>query len=116
MLATAVAFVAADFFYAPPFYTLRVGQLVDLVALITFVVVAAAVGGLVDVLTRQGVRVARASAEAENLARLAAQTLVGEDDAGEVLAALRRTFGLDGASILNPEPNRLAGGGDGRGG
>jgi len=100
VLATAMAFVASDFFYAPPFYSLRVGRLVDLIALLTFLVVAAAVGGLVDRLTRQGVRVARASAEGENLARLAAQTLVGEDDAGEVLAALRRTFGLDGVSIL----------------
>jgi len=100
VLATAVAFVASDFFYAPPFYSLRVGRVVDLIALITFLVVAAAVGGLVDRLTRQGLRVARASAEGENLARLAAQTLVGENDAGEVLAALRRTFGLDGASIL----------------
>ena len=100
VLATAVSFVASDFFYAPPFYSLRVGQLVDVLALITFVVVAAAVGGLVDVLTRQGVRVARASAEGENLARLAAQTLAGEDDASEVLASLRDTFGLAGASIL----------------
>ncbi len=100
VLATAVAFAASDFFYAPPFYSLQVGQLVDVVALITFVVVAAAIGGLVDVLTRQGVRVARASAEGENLARLAAQTLAGEDHVGEVLTSIRRTFGLDGARIL----------------
>jgi two-component system sensor histidine kinase KdpD len=79
VLATGVAFVASDFFYAPPFYSLRVGRAVDLIALVTFVVVAAAVGGLVDLLTRQGVRVARANAEAGNLARFAADTLVAPD-------------------------------------
>jgi Domain of unknown function (DUF4118) len=80
VLATAVSFIASDFFYAPPFYSLRVGQTVDVIALVTFVVVAAAVGGLVDVLTRQAFRVAGVSAEGDNPARLAAQTLIGDDD------------------------------------
>jgi two-component system, OmpR family, sensor histidine kinase KdpD len=100
VLATAVSFIASDFFYAPPFYRLRVGQTVDVIALVTFVVVAAAVGGLVDVLTRRAFRVARVSAEGDNPARLAAQTLIGDDDTNQILAALRRTFDLDAATIL----------------
>ncbi len=100
-LATGVAFVASDFLYAPPFYSLRVGRAVDLIALITFVVVAVAVGVLVDLLTRQGVRVARANAEAENLARLAADSLVGSEQLVETLGSLRRTFDLDGVTVLH---------------
>jgi len=76
VLATGVAFVVSDSFFAPPFFSLRVGRLVDLIALITFVVVAASVGGHVDLLARQGVRVAQASAQAKNLLRLAANSMV----------------------------------------
>jgi two-component system sensor histidine kinase KdpD len=100
-LATGVAFVASDFFYAPPFYSLRVGRAVDLIALITFVVVAAAVGGLVDLLTRQSVQVARAYAEADDLARLAADSLVGSEQLAETLGSLRRTFDLEGMTVLH---------------
>lgn len=101
VLSTAVAFLVSDFFYAPPFYSLRVGRLVDLIALITFVVVAAAVGGLVDVLTRQGVRVARASAQGGNLARLVADFVAGRNDAAEMVGSLQRTFELDGVALLS---------------
>lgn len=100
VLATAAAFVTSDFFYAPPFYSLRVGRLVDLIALITFVVVGVAVGALVDLLTRQGVRVARASAEGENLARLAADMLAGDLDDTAAVASLRRSFALDGVTVF----------------
>jgi len=103
VLATGVAFVASDFFYAPPFYSLRVGRWVDLIALITFVVVAAAVGALVDLLTRQGLRVARTSAEGENLARLAAGAIVGAVRPVEELGALRQAFDLDGVALLRRE-------------
>jgi len=100
MLATGVAFVSSDFFYAPPFYSLRVGRLVDLIALITFVVVAAAVGGLVDLLARQGVRVAEANAQAENLVRLAADSLVNSEQLVDAIGSLRCTFELDAVNVL----------------
>jgi two-component system sensor histidine kinase KdpD len=101
VLATGVAFVASDFLYAPPFYSLRVGRAVDLIALVTFVVVAAAVGGLVDLLTRQGVRVARANAEAGNLARFAADTFVAPEQLIVAIDSLRCTFDLDGVTVLH---------------
>ena len=103
MLATGVAFVASDFFYAPPFYSLRLERLVDLVALITFLVVAATVGGLVDLLARQGMRVAQASAQSENLARLAADSMLSSDHLSDAIGSLRRTFDLDGVSLLHRE-------------
>jgi two-component system sensor histidine kinase KdpD len=100
MLATGMAFVLSDFFFAPPFYSLRVGRVVDLIALITFVVVAAAVGYLVDRLARQGVRTVRMSATSQNLLRLAADSLIHTERVGTAIASVRRTFGLDGVCVL----------------
>jgi two-component system sensor histidine kinase KdpD len=101
MLATGVAFVMSDFFFAPPFYSLRIGRVVDLIALITFLVVAAAVGYLVDLLARQGMRTAHMGATSENLLRLAADSLIHTEQVDRAIASIRRTFGLDGVCVLN---------------
>lgn len=79
--------LAADFFHAPPLYSLRVAHLVDVIGLVTFAVVAATVGGLVDRLTRQGVQGARARAEAEDLARLAADMLIAPRPLEQAIAS-----------------------------
>ncbi|HXY27687.1 MAG TPA: DUF4118 domain-containing protein, partial [Acidimicrobiales bacterium] len=100
LLATLIAFIASDFLFAPPFYSLRVGRWVDLIALVTFLVVAALVGWLVDRLARQGVRVARATAQDENLVTFAAQSLVAPDNLAGRLATLRAAFDLDAATLL----------------
>ncbi len=92
--------LAADFLYTQPFYSLRVTHLVDVVGLITFVIVAAAVGGLVDRLTRQGVLAARAKAEAEDLARLAADTLIAPRPLEQAIASIRDIFDLDAVAVL----------------
>jgi two-component system sensor histidine kinase KdpD len=103
LLATGVGVLASDFLYTKPLYSFRVGPLVDIVGLITFVVVAAAVGGLVDLLTRQGAQVARARAEAENLTRLAADTMSGRGQFADAVSSVRRVFDLDGAALLRRE-------------
>jgi two-component system sensor histidine kinase KdpD len=95
-----VAFVLSDFYYTPPFHSLRVAHLVDLVGLITFAVVAAVVGGLIDLLTHRGVQVARSNAEAENLARLAAESMVARSDLTTAMRSVRRTFDLDGVAFF----------------
>ncbi|MGO9654850.1 DUF4118 domain-containing protein [Mycobacterium sp.] len=100
LLATAVAVLMSDYFFTQPLHTLRVSNAVDVVALITFGIVALAVGGLVDVLTRQGVRAARADAEARNLARLAAGAMASPRDLSEAVDSIRRTFDLDAVAVL----------------
>src|SRR5208283_4039684 len=100
LLATAIAVVLSDYFFTPPLHTLRVTNAVDVVALITFGIVALAVGGLVDILTRQGVRAARADAEARNLARLTARAMASPRDLSEAVDSIRRTFDLDGVAVL----------------
>jgi hypothetical protein len=56
---------------------------------------------VVDVLTRQGVQVARARAEANGLARLLARDLASDTEAlAEATVALRRIFDLDAVALL----------------
>jgi hypothetical protein len=61
---------------------------------------AAAVGGLVDRLTRQGVQTARAKAEAEDLARLAADSVVSVGKTAETVSSIRAIFDLDAVALL----------------
>ena len=100
LLATVVGVLASDFLYTQPLYSLRVAHAVDVAGLVTFVVVAAAVGGLVDRLTRQGVQTARVQAEAEDLARLAADSLAGPAQLAGVITSIRAAFDLDAVAVL----------------
>jgi two-component system sensor histidine kinase KdpD len=103
VLAMVAGFVLADFLYTRPHDSLQINQLVDVVALVVFAVVAVVIGALVDVLTRQGVQIARARAEATGLARLLAQRLACDTDSlPETMSALRRIFDLDSIALLRP--------------
>ncbi|MFF3365253.1 DUF4118 domain-containing protein [Streptomyces misionensis] len=65
-LATVAGFLAVDFLYTRPYYSLRVDRPIDLVGLFVFAVVGITVGLLVDGLARRALQVTRAQAEAEN--------------------------------------------------
>jgi two-component system sensor histidine kinase KdpD len=100
-------FLLADFLYTRPYYSLRVGQLVDVVALVVFAVVAVVIGALVDVLTLQGVQVARSRAEATGLARLLADRLASDGDAlAQATSELRAVFDLDAVAVLRSRDGR----------
>jgi two-component system sensor histidine kinase KdpD len=101
LLATTIAVLLSDYFFIAPLHTLRVTNLVDVVALIAFGVVAVAVGGLVDVLTRQGVRAAHADAEARNLAKLAADAIASPRDLADAIGSIRRAFDLEAVAMLD---------------
>ena len=51
-----IGFLAADFFFTVPYYSLRIDRAIDVVGLIVFACVAAATGLLVDVLARRGIQ------------------------------------------------------------
>jgi two-component system, OmpR family, sensor histidine kinase KdpD len=105
--ATVVASLTADFFFAPPIYSLDVAHPVDVVALVAFFSVACIISVLVDALTRRGLQVARARGEAEALARLAGGSVVATPRTlPDLVAYLRRTFDLDSAAILVPDGQR----------
>jgi two-component system sensor histidine kinase KdpD len=109
-IAAAVAgFLLANWFFTPPLYRFTISEFQNVLALAVFLVVGAVVSGLVDAAARRGSEAARARAEAETLARLAAT--MGEDDPLSTLVEhLRTTFSLHGVSVL------ARGGGDDDGG
>ncbi|MFJ9367099.1 DUF4118 domain-containing protein [Nocardia sp. NPDC101769] len=106
LTAAVIAWLAADFFFTEPVYSLYIADTTDIAALIVFLAVVAVVSVLVDRLARQTLQAARARAEAETLVRLAGQTVdAGARALPDLLADLRRTFGADNAAVLVRDNN-----------
>jgi two-component system, OmpR family, sensor histidine kinase KdpD len=101
LAATALAVLAADFFFAPPYYSLRVVHPIDVLALIVFTVCGGVIGGLAQVLSGRARRTARTRAAAEQLVRLlAAELAVVPEPTSEIAAELRAAFDLDAVGFL----------------
>ncbi len=99
--ATVIGFLAADFFFTTPYYSLRINRAIDVVGLLVFASVAAVTGLLVDVLARRGIQSAHSQAEADGLARLAARALaLGPGTRQEMADALRRIFALEAVAVF----------------
>jgi two-component system, OmpR family, sensor histidine kinase KdpD len=104
--ATAVGTVSADFFLTSPRYSLVMTDPVELLAVLVFLAVAGIISTLIDRLARRGMQVARATAEAEALARLAGESVVaGPHTLRDLVVELRRTFDADCVAVLQPAPD-----------
>ncbi len=102
LVGTAVTVAAADFFFAAPYYSLRVGHPIDVVALVVFAACGAVIGVLIEVLAGHGRQVARSRAEVDALARLVARGLAEPSQpAAELAAELRAALDLDAVGILS---------------
>jgi two-component system sensor histidine kinase KdpD len=100
LIAAIGAFLAANWFFTPPFYGWNIAQGEDVVALSVFLGVALAVSHFVDAATSRAAEAARARSEARTLAALAA-TMSEDDPLPTLLAHLRSVFGLDAAALVN---------------
>ncbi len=101
LAATALSVLAADYFFAPPYHSLRVAHLIDVLALIVFAVCGGVIGVLVEVLAGRAGRTARTRAQAEQLVRLlAAELALAPEPTVEIAAELRATFDLDAVGFL----------------
>ena len=99
VIAAVGAFLAANWYFTPPFYEWTIAEGENVVALVVFLGVALVVSRFVDTAARQATEAARARSEATALARLAAT--MGEDDPlRALLAHLRSVFGLESAALL----------------
>ena len=97
-LGAAVAgFLLANWYFTPPLYTFTIGEGENLLALAIFLIVASTVSGFVSLAARRAAEGQRARAEAETLARLA-----GTSPRRRLLESIRRTFALDGVTVLAP--------------
>ncbi|MEV0582838.1 sensor histidine kinase KdpD [Nonomuraea sp. NPDC050310] len=98
-----------NWFFTPPTGEFTISNPENLLALLVFVVVAAAVSTIVDLAARRTREAVRASADAELLATLAGHVLRGEAALPSLLARLRETFGLSSVTLLeragSPSPD-----------
>lgn len=102
-LALAAA-VAADllvnFFFVPPLHTFTVERRDNVITLVVYLLVAAAVALAVDVAARQRERAARRETEASLLARFAAEPVADQSLPG-LLDQVRATFGMDAVALVS---------------
>ncbi|MGH2678361.1 MAG: sensor histidine kinase [Actinomycetota bacterium] len=78
LLASLLSFLALNFFFTPPLYTLSVGKPEDLVALVVFLLVSTLVGALVSRANVQRQRAERREREARLLQHLGTRLLSGD--------------------------------------
>ncbi|MDA0634876.1 DUF4118 domain-containing protein [Nonomuraea sp. MCN248] len=89
-----------NWFFTPPTGQLAIARPDNLLALVVFVLVAAAVSTIVDLAARRTRQAARAGAEAELLSTLAGHVLRGEAALPSLLARLCETFALESVTLL----------------
>lgn len=101
LLATAAAVVSADFFFAPPYHSLRADHVVDVLALVVFAACGGLMGLLTEVLAVRARATARSQAQADQLARLLAEEVITQPAVSAELAAqLRSAFDLESVAFL----------------
>jgi two-component system sensor histidine kinase KdpD len=114
LAASALSFVALNFFFTPPFHTLNVGKAEDLVALLVFLVVSATVGALLSSALAERARAERREREARLLHHLGSRLLAGEA-IGEVLRSVaggvEALFALQHCEITTEPPGEESPGG-----
>jgi two-component system, OmpR family, sensor histidine kinase KdpD len=105
LVAAVGAFLLLNYFFTPPMYQWTVAERENVLALIVFVVIAAAVSAVVDVAARRTRQAAHASADASMLATVAGSVLRGSRPLIALLERLRETFGLESVTLLERRPD-----------
>lgn len=89
-----------NYYFTPPYYTFKVSETANVVALVVFVLAAVLVSQVVDLAARRSRQAARAGAEAETLSMFATSLLRGDDAVQALLERVRETFGMRSVSLL----------------
>ena len=105
-LVTAVAgFLLLNWYFTPPIYEWTIASGENILALVVFLLVAAAVSTVVELAARRTRQAARARAEAETLLTVAGSVLRGSRPLPALLDQLRETFQLTGVTLLQRVPD-----------
>ena len=104
LFAAVVGFLLLNYWFTQPLHRFTVAQRENLLALLAFLVVAAAVSAVVDLAARRTREAARAGAEAATLSTLAGSVLRGHRPLPALLGQLRETFGLEDVTLLEAVP------------
>lgn len=89
-----------NWYFTPPLHTFTIGERNNVLAVLVFLVVGAAVSAVVDVAARRTSQAARASAEAAVLSAVAGSVLRGESALPALLDRLRDTFAVSSVALL----------------
>ncbi len=99
IVAAVVASLLVNWFYVPPYGTLTIGRTENLISLVVFIVVAVAVGALVDLAAQRSLEARRARLEAEALVRSTTSLAVDPEPIQRLVEQIRSTFDLAGARL-----------------
>ncbi|MEU0582648.1 sensor histidine kinase KdpD [Streptomyces sp. NPDC006132] len=100
LASAAVGSLLLNYFYTPPLHRWTIADPKNIVAIVIFVAVGAAVASVVDLAARRTHQAARLRAESEILSFLAGNVLRGETGLEELLERVRETFGMESAALL----------------
>jgi two-component system sensor histidine kinase KdpD len=100
LLTAAAAFVLSDYYFTAPIHSLSLSKGDNDVALVVFIIAAAAVGQLVSRSARRRAEATRAQAEAETLARLSGTLLSEHDPLAALTSNLCEGFRCDSVAVL----------------
>jgi two-component system sensor histidine kinase KdpD len=100
LFAAVVGFLLLNYYFTPPLYQFTIAERENVLALIAFLLVAAAVSTVVDLAARRTREAARARAEAETLSTVAGGVLRGERPLPALLSRMRETFGQRCVTLL----------------
>ncbi|WP_225847338.1 sensor histidine kinase KdpD [Streptomyces sp. HPF1205] len=100
-LASALAgSVLLNYYFTAPTHSFTIAQPENIIALVIFVLVGAAVASVVDLAARRAQQAARLGAEARILSYLAGGVLRGESGLEALLERVRETFGMESVALL----------------
>jgi two-component system sensor histidine kinase KdpD len=98
-----VASLLANYYFTPPLHKWTIAERNNVLALISFIVVAVLVSVVVELAARRTAQAARAAAESETLATLAGSVLRGQTAVPALLERVRESFRLVSVTLLERE-------------
>jgi two-component system sensor histidine kinase KdpD len=105
IVASALGVLSLNYFFTEPLHTLTVASTANVLVLVIYVVVSAAVATVVDSAARRRAQATRARAEAATLAQLNRRILEGTDDVRSLLELARETFGASSVELADAHAN-----------
>src|SRR5262245_19864324 len=100
-VASVGAFLLLNWYFAPPIHTFTISNSRDVLALVSFLVVAGVISALVDLATRRRDDAMRARAEARALAAMAGTVLQDPEPLPKLAEELATSFQLEGVAIFS---------------
>jgi two-component system sensor histidine kinase KdpD len=113
IVAAVVASLLVNWFFVPPYGRLTIAETENVISLAVFVIVAVAVGALVEHSSRRAIEARRARLEAESLVRASTSLAVDPHPVDRLIEQIQSTFALDGVClVVHEEPERRVIAGD----